>query len=189
MPLFLLRCFCFQQVQNNSHEDNASWVCSVFPFCPQRWHVVTCFVCLQAKGKCTTDHISMAGPWLKYRGHLDNISNNLLIGAVNIENDEVNTVKNQITGEYGAVPATARDYKVPDFNSNILNFISAENSLFVEFNGNAQAGVLFTRRVISLLYCSTYCCCHGLSIYTEELLHKDCDLFSEIFRQRDFHGL
>lgn len=49
----------------------------------------------QAKGKCTTDHISMAGPWLKFRGHLDNISNNMLIGAVNSENDEVNSVKNQ----------------------------------------------------------------------------------------------
>lgn len=72
----------------------------------------SCFVFLQAKGKCTTDHISMAGPWLKYRGHLDNISNNLLIGAVNIDNDEVNSVKNQVTGEFGAVPATARDYKV-----------------------------------------------------------------------------
>ena len=67
----------------------------------------------QAKGKCTTDHISMAGPWLKYRGHLDNISNNLLIGAVNIENDSANKVKNVLTGEYGAVPDVARHYKVP----------------------------------------------------------------------------
>jgi aconitate hydratase len=54
----------------------------------------------------------MAGPWLKYRGHLDNISNNMLIGAVNAENGEVNKVKNQLTGEYGAVPDVARDYKV-----------------------------------------------------------------------------
>ncbi|GMH37914.1 hypothetical protein BSKO_05798 [Bryopsis sp. KO-2023] len=68
-------------------------------------------ILIKTKGKCTTDHISMAGPWLKYRGHLDNISNNLLIGAVNSENDKVNTVKNLVTGEYGAVPATARDYK------------------------------------------------------------------------------
>lgn len=64
------------------------------------------------KGKCTTDHISAAGPWLKFRGHLDNISNNLLIGAVNIENDAVNKVKNQLTGEYGGVPDVARQYKV-----------------------------------------------------------------------------
>ncbi len=64
------------------------------------------------KGKCTTDHISAAGPWLKFRGHLDNISNNLLIGAVNIENDAVNKVKNQLTGEYGGVPDVARHYKV-----------------------------------------------------------------------------
>jgi len=68
-------------------------------------------VLIKVKGKCTTDHISMAGPWLKYRGHLDNISNNMLIGAVNAENGEVNSVKNAFTGKYDAVPATARDYK------------------------------------------------------------------------------
>jgi len=68
-------------------------------------------ILIKAKGKCTTDHISMAGPWLKYRGHLDNISNNMLIGAVNAENDEVNKVKNLLTGEYGAVPDVARAYK------------------------------------------------------------------------------
>ncbi|MEC3879727.1 aconitate hydratase [Parapedobacter sp. 10938] len=66
---------------------------------------------IKAKGKCTTDHISMAGPWLKYRGHLDNISNNLLIGAVNFFNDKTDAVKNQLTGEYGPVPATQRSYK------------------------------------------------------------------------------
>lgn len=66
---------------------------------------------IKAKGKCTTDHISMAGPWLKYRGHLDNISNNMLIGAVNAFNDETDKVKNELNGEYGAVPATARAYK------------------------------------------------------------------------------
>ncbi len=66
---------------------------------------------IKAKGKCTTDHISMAGPWLKYRGHLDNISNNLLIGAINYFNGEANKVKNQITGEYMPVPDAARYYK------------------------------------------------------------------------------
>lgn len=66
---------------------------------------------IKAKGKCTTDHISMAGPWLKYRGHLDNISNNMLIGAVNYFNDSTNSVKNQLTGEYAEVPATQRNYK------------------------------------------------------------------------------
>ncbi|KAI5806236.1 putative aconitate hydratase mitochondrial precursor [Geopyxis carbonaria] len=68
-------------------------------------------ILIKCQGKTTTDHISMAGPWLKYRGHLDNISNNMLIGAMNSENGEANKVKNQITGEYGAVPDTARDYK------------------------------------------------------------------------------
>ncbi|MFN5440771.1 MAG: aconitase family protein, partial [Flavobacteriia bacterium] len=66
---------------------------------------------IKAKGKCTTDHISMAGPWLRYRGHLDNISNNMLIGAENAFNGEANKVKNQLTGEYGEVPAVQRAYK------------------------------------------------------------------------------
>lgn len=66
---------------------------------------------IKAKGKCTTDHISMAGPWLKYRGHLDNISNNLLMGAVNFFNDQTNSVKNAETGVYGEVSGTARYYK------------------------------------------------------------------------------
>ena len=66
---------------------------------------------IKAFGKCTTDHISMAGPWLRYRGHLDNIANNTLIGAVNAFNQQTNLVKNQLTGEYGAVPDTQRDYK------------------------------------------------------------------------------
>jgi aconitate hydratase len=75
---------------------------------------------IKAKGKCTTDHISMAGPWLKYRGHLDNISNNMLIGAVNAYNDKTDTVKNQLTGEYGAVPATQRDYKAAGIGSVVV---------------------------------------------------------------------
>ncbi|XP_074036025.1 probable aconitate hydratase, mitochondrial [Leptinotarsa decemlineata] len=68
-------------------------------------------ILIKVKGKCTTDHISAAGPWLKYRGHLDNISNNLFIGATNAENNELNNVKNQLTGEWGAVPDVARYYK------------------------------------------------------------------------------
>jgi aconitate hydratase len=66
---------------------------------------------IKAKGKCTTDHISMAGPWLKFRGHLDNISNNMLIGAMNFFNEKTDSVKNQLTGEYGTVPNTQRAYK------------------------------------------------------------------------------
>jgi aconitate hydratase len=66
---------------------------------------------IKAKGKCTTDHISMAGPWLKYRGHLDNISNNMLTGAINFFNDEANDIKNQLTGDYAGVPEVQRQYK------------------------------------------------------------------------------
>ncbi|WP_343691942.1 aconitate hydratase [Chitinophaga sp.] len=75
---------------------------------------------IKAKGKCTTDHISMAGPWLKFRGHLDNISNNMLIGAINAFNDKSDTVKNQLTGEYGAVPATQRAYKAAGIGSIVV---------------------------------------------------------------------
>lgn len=75
---------------------------------------------IKAKGKCTTDHISMAGPWLKFRGHLDNISNNMLIGAINYFNDKSDTIKNQVTGEYGPVPATQRVYKAAGIGSIVV---------------------------------------------------------------------
>jgi aconitate hydratase A / 2-methylisocitrate dehydratase len=75
---------------------------------------------IKAKGKCTTDHISMAGPWLKFRGHLDNISNNMLIGAINFYNDKTDTVKNELTGEYGSVPKTARAYKAANIGSIVV---------------------------------------------------------------------
>ncbi|WP_219224177.1 aconitate hydratase [Pedobacter antarcticus] len=75
---------------------------------------------IKAKGKCTTDHISMAGPWLKFRGHLDNISNNMLIGAVNYFNDKTDDVKNSLTGEYGPVPATQRAYKAAGIGSIVV---------------------------------------------------------------------
>lgn len=75
---------------------------------------------IKAKGKCTTDHISMAGPWLRYRGHLDNISNNMLIGAENAYNGKTNEVKNQLTGSYGEVPATQRAYKAAGIPSIVV---------------------------------------------------------------------
>ncbi|MBX2902343.1 MAG: aconitate hydratase [Chitinophagales bacterium] len=75
---------------------------------------------IKAKGKCTTDHISMAGPWLKYRGHLDNISNNLLIGAINFFNEKPNSVKNQLTGEYAEVPKVQRAYKAAGIGSIVV---------------------------------------------------------------------
>jgi aconitate hydratase len=75
---------------------------------------------IKAFGKCTTDHISMAGPWLRFRGHLDNISNNCLIGAVNAFGKATNKVKNQLTGEFGAVPDVARAYKAADVYSIVV---------------------------------------------------------------------
>jgi aconitate hydratase len=75
---------------------------------------------IKAKGKCTTDHISMAGPWLKFRGHLDNISNNMLIGAVNAYNGKTDSVKNQLTGEYAGVPVVQRAYKAQSIGSIVV---------------------------------------------------------------------
>ena len=75
---------------------------------------------IKVKGKCTTDHISMAGPWLKYRGHLDNISNNMLIGAINYFNNQTDSVKNQVTGDEGSVPATQRKYKAAGLGSVVI---------------------------------------------------------------------
>ena len=81
------------------------------PFTPIGNEINGAKLLIKAFGKCTTDHISMAGPWLRFRGHLDNISNNCLIGAVNAFGKATNKVKNQLTGEFGAVPDTARAYK------------------------------------------------------------------------------
>ncbi len=81
------------------------------PFLPIGNSIKNAKLLIKAFGKCTTDHISMAGPWLRYRGHLDNISNNMLIGAVNAYNKQTNFVKNQLTGEYGGVPDVQRAYK------------------------------------------------------------------------------
>jgi aconitate hydratase len=75
---------------------------------------------IKVRGKCTTDHISMAGPWLKYRGHLDNISNNMLIGAINFFNNSTDLVKNQLTGAYESVPKVQRQYKAAGIGSVVI---------------------------------------------------------------------
>jgi aconitate hydratase len=92
--------------------ENSNRLQALSPFSP--WdgkNLIGMNLLIKAKGKCTTDHISMAGPWLRFRGHLDNIANNTLTGAVNYFNDKTDLVKNQLTGEYGPVPATQRAYK------------------------------------------------------------------------------
>nr|CAB3219762.1 aconitate hydratase, mitochondrial-like [Phallusia mammillata] len=93
-------------------------------------------VLIKVKGKCTTDHISMAGPWLKYRGHLDNISNNMLIGAINIENEQANKIKNRLTNEYGAVPDVARNYK-----ANSLNWVVVGDENYGEGSSREHAAL------------------------------------------------
>ncbi|CAG8505661.1 3885_t:CDS:2 [Ambispora gerdemannii] len=93
-------------------------------------------ILIKVKGKCTTDHISMAGPWLKFRGHLDNLSNNMLIGAVNAENNAVNKVKNIFTNEYDAVPSVARHYK-----ANGIRWVVIGDENYGEGSAREQAAV------------------------------------------------
>ncbi len=93
-------------------KDDSERLQLLTPFAP--WNgqnLIGAKLLIKAQGKCTTDHISMAGPWLRFRGHLDNISNNCLIGAVNAFNEKTNFVKNQLTGNYGGVPDVQRQYK------------------------------------------------------------------------------
>ena len=90
------------------------------PFTPIGDQITGAKLLIKAHGKCTTDHISMAGPWLRFRGHLDHISNNCLIGAVNAYNMKTNYVKNQINGEYDAVPKTQRAYKAAGIPSIVV---------------------------------------------------------------------
>lgn len=90
------------------------------PFIPLGTEIKGVKLLIKAHGKCTTDHISMAGPWLRYRGHLDNISNNCLIGAVNAYNMKTNFVKNQLNGNYDAVPKTARAYKAANIKTIVV---------------------------------------------------------------------
>ena len=101
-------------VDVNSESQRLQLLSPFDKFSPTSYEDMT--VLIKVKGKCTTDHISAAGPWLKYRGHLDNISNNFMIGAINSENEEANSIKNRLTGEFGAVPDTARDYKAKGVN-------------------------------------------------------------------------
>ena len=90
------------------------------PFTPIGDEIIGAKLLIKAFGKCTTDHISMAGPWLRFRGHLDNIANNTLIGAVNAFNKQTNFVKNQLTGEYGGVPDVQREYKKADIKTIVV---------------------------------------------------------------------
>ena len=91
------------------------------PFAPwDNQNLVGAKLLIKALGKCTTDHISMAGPWLRFRGHLDNISNNCLIGAVNAFNEKTNFVKNQLTGEYGGVPDVQRQNKAAELETVVV---------------------------------------------------------------------
>ena len=102
-------------------KDNSERLQLLSPFQP--WdgnNLMGAKLLIKAKGKCTTDHISMAGPWLRFRGHLDNISNNCLIGAINSFNDKTNFVKNQLSGDFGGVPDVQRSYKAAGIESVVV---------------------------------------------------------------------
>ena len=102
-------------------DPNSKRIQLLTPFAPWDGKNITGMrLLIKAFGKCTTDHISMAGPWLRFRGHLDNISNNLLIGAVNAFNKKTDSVKNQLTGEYDSVPKVARAYKAEGIPSIVV---------------------------------------------------------------------
>mgnify|MGYP000566076709 FL=1 len=101
-------------------DDDSERLQLLTPFKPLGNDINGAKLLIKAHGKCTTDHISMAGPWLRFRGHLDNISNNCLIGAVNAYNMKTNFVKNQLNGAYDAVPATARAYKAAGINTIVV---------------------------------------------------------------------
>jgi len=104
-----------------SVNENSERLQLLAPFTAWDGHNITgAKLLIKAFGKCTTDHISMAGPWLRFRGHLDNISNNMLIGAINAFNQKTNFVKNQLTGVYDAVPAVARAYKAANVPSIVV---------------------------------------------------------------------
>ncbi len=106
------------QVMVNPHSDRLELL---RPFAAwEGTDLTNMMLLIKAFGKCTTDHISMAGPWLKYRGHLDNISNNMLIGAINAFNMETNKVKNELTGEYDEVPKVQRVYKAANIGSVVV---------------------------------------------------------------------
>jgi len=101
--------------------ENSNRLQALSPFAPWDGNNLTNMrLLIKAKGKCTTDHISMAGPWLRFRGHLDNIANNTLTGAMNYYNEKTDSVKNQLTGEYGPVPATQRAYKAAGTNTIVV---------------------------------------------------------------------
>ena len=102
-------------------KENSERLELLTPFSP--WNsenLIGAKLLIKALGKCTTDHISMAGPWLRFRGHLDNISNNCLIGAVNAFNQKTNFVKNQLTGEYAGVPDVQRHYKASGIETVVI---------------------------------------------------------------------
>ncbi len=98
------------EIKINPHSDRLQLLVSFQPWNGE--NITDMRLLIKTKGKCTTDHISMAGPWLQFRGHLDNISNNLLTGAVNYFNNQTNSVKNQLTGAYDTVPEVQRAYQV-----------------------------------------------------------------------------
>ncbi len=135
---------------------------------------------IKAKGKCTTDHISMAGPWLKYRGHLDNISDNMLTGAINYFNGEANLVKNQLNNKYGPVPEVQRDYK----RNNISTIVVGDEN-YGEGSSREHAAMEPRYLGVKVILAKSYARIHETNLKKQGMLAltftnvQDYDLISE----------
>jgi len=144
---------------------------------------------IKAYGKCTTDHISMAGPWLRYRGHLDNISNNCLIGAVNAFNKKTNFVKNQLTNNYGGVPETQRDYK----RNNISTIVVGDHN-YGEGSSREHAAMEPRHLGVKMVLVKSFARIHETNLKKQGMLgitfdnESDYDLIEEddVFNFTDF---
>ena len=139
---------------------------------------------IKVKGKCTTDHISMAGPWLKYRGHLDNISNNLLIGATNIFNNSVNSIKNKLSGVYGAIPDTARFYK----DNNIDTIVIGEEN-YGEGSSREHAAMEPRHMGVRVVLVKSFARIHETNLKKQGILaltFSDKDDYNKIFEDDIF---
>ncbi len=142
---------------------------------------------IKAKGKCTTDHISMAGPWLYYRGHLDNISNNLLTGAINYFNGKSNCIKNQIDGVYGKVPDVQRIYK----SKNIPTIVVGDEN-YGEGSSREHAAMEPRHLGVRVLLVKSFARIHETNLKKQGMLaltFNEKDDYNKIFEDDTFNFL
>jgi aconitate hydratase len=156
------------------------------PFEPwDRENIINLKLLIKAKGKCTTDHISMAGPWLFYRGHLDNISNNLLTGAINSFNEKPNHIKNQFDGSYGEVPEVQRLYKL----NNIPTIVVGDEN-YGEGSSREHAAMEPRHLGVRVVLVKSFARIHETNLKKQGMLaltFKDKDDYEKIFEDDTFN--